>query len=284
MFRDGVDIGKGGCLSELDVASVDRELVGTRFAGCLRHFPSVGSTNSLAMAEAQAGARSGVWIADEQTAGRGRGGHRWHSAVGDGLYVSALIVPGLPATRALWISLATGLAARRAILEASGLQAEIRWPNDLLLNGRKCGGVLVESTILAAEGESTETMRYAVIGVGINVNHESFPDELREVATSLRMEAGREVARERLLVSLLRGLEDELGRLRAECAGGVTEEGLLMRFAAASSWVRGKRVRVGEADGYTGVTVGLNRDGFLLVQAEDGTKHPVLSGGVRELE
>ncbi len=284
MFRDGVDIGKGRCLSELDVASVDRELVGTRFAGCLRHFHSVGSTNSLAVAEAQAGARLGVWIADEQTAGRGRGGHRWHSAVGDGLYVSALIVPGLPATRALWISLATGLAARRAILEASGLQAEIRWPNDLLLNGRKCGGVLVESTILAAEGESTETMRYAVIGVGINVNHESFPDELREVATSLRMEAGREVARERLLVSLLRGLEDELGRLRAECAGGVTEEGLLMRFAAASSWVRGKRVRVGEADGYTGVTVGLNRDGFLLVQAEDGTKHTVLSGGVRELE
>ena len=97
--------------SSFDVAAVEAGIAGTEFAGCVMHFPSVGSTNALAMEAAQAGARGGVWVADEQTAGRGRGGHQWHSAAGDGLYVSALVTPALPMTTALWISLATGLAA-----------------------------------------------------------------------------------------------------------------------------------------------------------------------------
>ena len=125
-------------------------------------------------------------------------------------------------------------------------------------------------------------MRYAVIGVGLNVEHESFPEELREVATSLRMEAGPGVVRERLLVGLLRGLDEELAAVDAE-EQSEGESTLLERFASASTWVRGKRVRVGEADGYTGVTAGLSPDGFLLVDAADGTRRTVLSGGVREL-
>jgi len=279
-------------LSGLDVAAVDRAVAGTRFAGQMKHFPSLGSTNSLAIAEAQAGAREGVWIADEQTSGRGRGGHTWHSVAGDGLYVSVLVIPGVPAARALWISMATGLAARRAIAEASGLAADLRWPNDLMLHGRKCGGVLVESAI-AAGGEVAEGMRYAVIGVGINVNHAIFPEEMGGAATSLRMEAGREIAREQLLISLLRALDFELGSLQAEHSVARSRQemqaggGLLERFAAASSWVRGKRVRVGEMGGYTGVTAGLNRDGYLLVDAapgDGGERRTVLSGGVRELE
>ncbi len=239
----------------------------------------MGSTNTLALEAAQAGAREGVWIADEQTAGRGRGGHGWHSAAGEGVYVSALVEPQVSAQHAMWISLATSLAVRHAILEASGLTADIRWPNDLLLRGRKCAGILVESALPAAAGP--RGMRYAVIGVGLNANHESFPEELREVATSLRMEAGREIVRERLLASLLLGLDDELGRLQAEDLG---EGRMLARFAAASSWVMGKRVRVGEGDGYTGVTAGLDPNGFLRVTDDGGGERLVLSGGVRELK
>ena len=265
-----------------DLEAVLTGIAGTRFAGHVRHFPSVGSTNTLAVEAAQQGERDGVWVADEQTAGRGRGGHAWHSAAGEGLYVSAIVVPRVPARRALWISLATGLAAGRAIAEVSGLDVDIRWPNDLLLHGRKCGGILVESSLAAAGGGSNDAMRYVVIGIGLNVEHRGFPEELKDVATSLRLELGQNVSREQLLIALLLALHDELEKLDLEETGSFAEGGLLARFAEASSWVRGKRVKVGEADGYTGLTDGLNPDGFLRVQAEDGTERIVLSGGVRE--
>ena len=268
-------------MNGFDQASVERGIAGTRFAGKVRHFPSVGSTNSMAMEAAQDGVRGGVWVADEQTAGRGRGGHAWHSAMGEGLYVSALVTLRVAAARAMWVSLATGLAARAAIAEATDLTADIRWPNDLLLHGRKCGGILVESSISAGAGDEAG-LRYAVIGVGINMEHERFPEELAAVATSLRIEAGREIVRETLLIALLRGLDRELALLDASIATGSYD--LLDRFRIASTWVQGKRVRVGEGDGYTGVTAGLDANGFLRADAEDGTRRTVLSGGVRELK
>ncbi len=265
---------------ELETGDLDGGLTGTRFAGQVKHYASVGSTNTLAIEAAQRGARTGVWVADEQTAGRGRGGHAWHSAAGDGLYVSVLAVPHVSVARALWISLATALAVQAAIRATTGLKPDIRWPNDVLLRGRKCAGILVESAIAAASGEAEATMRYAVIGIGINVHHESFPEELRELATSLRMETGAEVRRQDLLLHLLRGLDEELGLLESGPSG---DRGLLERFAAASTWVQGKRVRVGETGGYTGVTAGLSSEGFLRIDADDGTERTVLSGGVREL-
>jgi BirA family biotin operon repressor/biotin-[acetyl-CoA-carboxylase] ligase len=259
-----------------DLAAVDAGIAGTAFAGRVLHLPSVGSTNALALGAAQSGARAGVWVADEQTAGRGRGGHGWHSAAGDGLYVSALVAPALPMTMALWLSLATGLAARTAIGEVVGARVDIRWPNDLLLHGRKCGGILVETAVDGA------MLRYAVIGVGINVNHALFPAELEALATSLRMESGGEISREALLIALLRALDDEIGLLVQEYRGAAAGTGLLERFTEASSWVRGKRVKVEEGGGYTGVTAGLDARGFLLVDGDDGVMRTVLSGGVRE--
>lgn len=260
----------------VDLAALDTAIAATAFAGQMQHFASVGSTNALALEAAQAGARVGAWVADEQTAGRGRGGHGWHSAAGDGLYVSALVAPPLPMTMALWLSLATGLAARAAILEVTGMTVDIRWPNDLLLHGRKCGGILVETAVEVA------MLRYAVIGIGINVNHAGFPAELEALATSLRMESGRVVSREALLGALLRALDKEIALLVQEHRGEIAGASLLERFAQASGWVRGKRVKVEEEGGYTGVTNGLDRRGFLLVDGDDGVMHTVLSGGVRE--
>src|ERR1700761_397208 len=129
-------------------AAVNAALVGTRFARRLQHFPCVGSTNAMLQEAAAQDAPEGtVFVADEQTAGRGRGGHSWHSSPGDGLYVSVLTKPSLPLNQALRISLATGLAAQTAIRETTGLAVDLRWPNDLLYDGRKCGGILVETAL-----------------------------------------------------------------------------------------------------------------------------------------
>jgi BirA family transcriptional regulator, biotin operon repressor / biotin---[acetyl-CoA-carboxylase] ligase len=271
-------------VTTFDLNAVEAGLAGTPFAGHLWHFASVTSTNSLALEAAQAGERSGVWIADEQTVGRGRGGHGWHSSAGDGLYVSALVTPpvALPMTRALWLSLASGLAAQAAIHEASGLDADIRWPNDLLLNSRKCGGILVETAVSPAGHIQPATLRYAVIGIGINVNHTIFPDEIASIATSLFRETNKTVSRETLLIALLRNLDEQIALLVHEHQNPSEDTGLLKRFTQASSWVRGKRVRVDERGGYTGVTSGLDARGFLRVDGDDGVQHTVLSGGVRE--
>jgi BirA family biotin operon repressor/biotin-[acetyl-CoA-carboxylase] ligase len=269
--------------SSFDVAAVETGIADTEFAGRVMHFVSVGSTNALAMEAAQAGARGGVWVADEQTAGRGRGGHQWHSAAGDGLYVSVLVTPPLPMTTALWISLATGLAAKAAIAETTALDVDIRWPNDLLVNGRKCGGILVETAMTPAAGDATAVLRYAVIGVGINLNHDQFPEELESLATSLRIACGVRVSREAVLAALLRTLDEEIRLLIRSARGTDNGSGLLERFAAASTWVKGKRVRVDEGGGYTGVTDGLDARGFLRVAGDDGVERTVLSGGVREI-
>ena len=254
-------------------------LVGTRFPARLHHFPTAESTNTLLFEAAANGAPEGaVYLADEQTVGRGRGGHAWHSAPGDGLYLSVLAKPALRLREALWISLATALAVQSAIKSTTGLSIDIRWPNDLLLpqpdgSGRKVGGILVEASVNPGEDAM---LRYAVIGIGLNINHESFPPELEAIATSLRLATGQPQSRNALLIAILRALDLELTQLEAH------DPDLLARFTAASTWVRGKRVHVPEQGGYTGITAGLDPRGYLLVNANDGTQRTVLSGGVRE--
>ena len=265
-----------------DLPSVAAALAGTTFAGQLQHLPSIGSTNVLALAAAQAGAAHGsVWVADEQTEGRGRSNHTWHSVAGDGLYVSVLLRPQMALVDALWLSLATGLAVQAAIANVTRLAPDIRWPNDLLIGNKKCGGVLVETSAIALQGDAPAKLRHAVVGVGINVNHQSFPSELETIATSLRRESGKPWAREQILIEILLALEKEIALLEAELRGTSTETVLLERFAASSSWVRGKWVRVEEDGGYTGVTDGLDARGLLRVTGDDGVLHTVLSGGVR---
>ena len=267
-----------------DLPTIAAALANTAFAHNLQHFPSAGSTNVLALEAAQSGAAHGsVWVADEQTAGRGRSDHKWHSPAGEGLYVSVLLRPRMALADALWLSLATALAAKAAITTVTGLVTDIRWPNDLLIGNRKCGGILVETSAVASQTDTPAMVRYAVLGVGINVNQQSFPAELQTLATSLLRESGRKWPRESILIEFLRALEREIASLEAELRGTPIAAGLLERFAAASSWVRGKHVRVEEAGGYTGVTNGLDARGFLRVAGNDGTLHTVLSGGVRAL-
>ena len=268
---------------EIDIEAARKALLGTRFAAVPMHFPTIGSTNTALLEAAANGAAEGtVYVADEQTAGRGRGGHTWHSEPGHGLYVSALAKPSLQLKDALLLSLATGLAVQQAVREVAAVALDIRWPNDLLLTNadgrtRKCGGILVET---AVEPGSDPWLRYAVIGVGLNVHHAAFPPQLAELATSLRLATDAALARTPLLIALLRALDLELAALERDPAAG--HASLLARFAEASSWVRGKRVHVPEQGGYTGCTSGLDSRGFLLVASDDGLQRTVLSGGVRE--
>jgi BirA family biotin operon repressor/biotin-[acetyl-CoA-carboxylase] ligase len=257
-----------------DLPALESALAATPFR--IRHFPAIHSTNTLAMQEAGEGAAHGtVYVADEQAAGRGRGDHAWHSAPGSGLYVSILLHPQLAPADVLWLSLAAGLAVHDAVWQVTALEADIRWPNDLLFGRRKFGGILTE---LNAE---VTRVRHAVVGIGVNVHQEQFPDELAPIATSLAIESGRHWPRQDLLLALLHFLDREMRALSASRRIDAAAESILERLGAHSSWVRGKRVTVEEEGGYSGVTDGLDARGFLRVRTAEGVR-TVYSGGVRE--
>jgi BirA family transcriptional regulator, biotin operon repressor / biotin---[acetyl-CoA-carboxylase] ligase len=228
------------------------------------------------MREAEQGQASGtVYLADEQTSGRGRGAHEWHSAAGSGLYVSILIRPKIAPADILWLSLAAGLAVQAAVRDVTSLTSDIRWPNDLLLSGRKLGGILTE---LNAE---VTRVRHAVIGIGLNVHQPSFPPGLASLATSLKIETGQDWSRQDLLLALLRHLNEELERLTTAYNLDAVTADIRSRLAANSTWIQGRPVIVTEADTFSGVTDGLDSRGFLRVRTPQGVR-TVLSGGVRE--
>src|SRR5271157_4803651 len=180
-------------------------LRGTIFDSRLHHFYKIGSTNTAAMAAAAEGAAEGsVFLAEEQTAGRGRGAHSWQSARSAGIYCSVVLRPALPPSEVLVLALAAGLAVRAAIEQVnSRVTADLKWPNDVLIDGRKICGILTEMN-----AEATR-VRYIVVGIGINVNQASFPRELEADATSLRMATSSERSRVELTAALLKSLDRE---------------------------------------------------------------------------
>lgn len=209
-------------------------------------FDSLGSTMIEARRDVQPGRIVG---AEEQTAGMGRHGRKWISEPGAGLYVSIVL-----ATKPIpVVMLALGLATRHAI--GCG---DLRWPNDVLLNGRKCAGVLAQ-----LEGNTI------IAGIGINVAQTEFPDDLETPATSLLLE-GITVSREDLLVALV----ESVGHYTR-----LSSDEILREFTNTSTYVSGKRVRV--ETGLEGVTCGLDPSGFLRLREDNGTVTTILAGGVR---
>ena len=246
---------------------------GTIFAKNIHHYYKTGSTNSEAMNAASEGAPEGsVFLAEEQLAGRGRGDHSWHSARSAGIYCSVVLRPEMPPSDALLLSLAAGLAVRAAVAEVAQLPVDLKWPNDLLLGGKKFCGILTEMN-----AEATR-VRHLVVGVGINVNQAKLPAELREIGTSLKIETRTEWSRVELCAALLKSLDREY---RALLTGGAEARGsVLKRFEENSSSARGRRVRVEDVAGLEGVTEGLDARGFLQVRTTHGLR-TVLSGTVR---
>jgi BirA family biotin operon repressor/biotin-[acetyl-CoA-carboxylase] ligase len=259
-----------------DLSALEAELSGTIYAGKLRFSPVTGSTNTDAMTAARNGAPHGsVFFADEQRAGRGRGDHSWHSAAGEGLYASVLLRPQLSPAFLPLVPLAAGLAAADAIHAVTGLDIDLRWPNDLLIGARKAGGILVE-----AQSESN-AIAFVVVGIGINVHQREFQPGLATPATSLDIELGhvfgQRTSRPALLVRLLKSLEREALGLLDPAA----REAISARVEAASSWARGREVEVHGPRQYTGITEGLDEHGFLLVRTAGGLVQ-VQTGGIRE--
>src|SRR5208337_1599069 len=175
-------------------------------------------TNHVAMELGYAGEPEGaVVLAEEQTAGRGRAGRSWHSERGTGIYITLLLRPKLSPVQAPLLTMLAGLSARAAIQAQTGLSAELKWPNDLLLGGAKLGGILTEM-----HAEPT-AVRFVVIGLGININQEKFPAEIASLATSLRKESGKFHSRLELLVRLLTQFESDYNRFLHEGAAFVVE-------------------------------------------------------------
>ena len=248
-------------------------LRGTIFEPHLHHFYKIGSTNTAAMASAAEDAPEGTaFLAEEQTAGRGRGANTWQSPRSTGIYCSAVLRPPLPPAEVLMLSLTAGLAVQAAIQQAdSRIRADLKWPNDILIDGKKVCGILTEMN-----AEATR-VRYVVVGVGINVNQASFPKELQ--ATSLRLVTGSEWSRVELAAALLKSLDREYRQFVQEPDARAS---ILRRFAENSSWLHGKRVRIEEnGSAFDGTTEGLDTRGFLQVRAAHGLQ-TVFSGTVRE--
>jgi BirA family biotin operon repressor/biotin-[acetyl-CoA-carboxylase] ligase len=154
----------------------------------------------------------------------------------------------------------------------TGLAVDLKWPNDLLIQGKKVGGILTE--MHAEPGQ----VRFVIVGIGLNVNQEKFPGELANIATSLRTETGKTQSRMELLVRLLREFENDYNRFLHEGVASV-----VARFEAISSYAKGKRVRVTNGtDSYVGTTAGLGPEGLLQVEREDGRITAVISGDVTE--
>lgn len=263
---------------------IDPLIQNTIFSGHIRHYSSINSTNTAGVQAAHAGALEGTALfAEEQTAGHGRGGHSWHSAPSTGIYVSVILRPRLAPADVLALSLMAGLATAAAVEEITGLCPDLRWPNDLMLPHRKHanqGQAVLQRKfvgILTEASAEASTVRHAVIGIGINVNQPEFPDDLKDLATSLRIESGREWPRVEIAAALLRALDREYRQLNetGRC------ERLFRRFEESSSYAVGLRVHVDEGPGYTGVTEGLDSRGLLMVRTDDGRLKTVLSGGVR---
>ncbi len=259
---------------DLLLPEIVRPLVrGTVFHAHLHHFYKIGSTNTAAMAAAAEGAPEGtVLLAEEQTAGRGRGANSWQSPRSTGIYCSAILRPALPPSDVLILSLAAGLAVQTAIRDVdSRVELDLKWPNDLLIGGKKVCGILAEMN-----AEATR-VRYIVVGIGINVNQNSFPRELG--ATSLQLTTGSEWSRVELVGALLKSLDREYRQVAGDPDA---KESILRRFAENSSWVLGKRVRIEEnGSAFEGTTEGLDPRGFLQVRTPYGVQ-TVLSGTVRE--
>lgn len=256
------------------------------FAGLLRYFDTVGLTNDVAARLADAGAPHGTTVvAVAQERGRGRMGRTWFSPPGSGLYASVVVRPGDLAEApgraggqpthlglASSVTLTAGVAIADAIRRVSGLQVEIKWPNDLVMDRRKLCGILAEAAAGAAGLDSI------VLGFGVNLGVASYPPDLAGRATSIEEELGRPVDPHPLLAEILAALSETL----AAAAEGL--DSMLRRWRALSPSSSGARVEVlaGEGRWDPARTAGIDRDGALLV-TRAGTIHRVIAGEVRWL-
>ena len=226
---------------------------------------SLPSTMDVASAMVHEGARHGVVVvADEQTAGRGRRGATWQSPSGAGLYLSFVARPRTPSAISL-VTLAAGVAVREGIQGSTGLAADLKWPNDLIVGKRKLAGILAEGVGIGSASPAV------IIGVGVNVQPAAYSPDVAARATSIEGELGKPVDRDQLFATILISLWDRLAMLEQKPGD------ILQAWRAASPNAAGTRV---EWDGKHGVTAGIDEDGALLVTTNAGVER-IIAGELR---
>jgi BirA family biotin operon repressor/biotin-[acetyl-CoA-carboxylase] ligase len=235
-------------------------------------FEETTSTNDVAEKLARDGVKEGaVVFAESQTKGRGRLGRAWMSPTRKGLWFSVLLRPNVQPQETTQLTVISATALRRAIKNFTGLTAEIKWPNDLLLGGKKTAGILTE---MSAE---LDRVRHVILGIGVDVNQDAagFPPELRKIATSLKLESGVEISRAGLAVEILRELDLDYARIGAGKFSEIADEW----EAACVTIGRDVAVHVGERR-FRGHAESLDDDGALLVRTEHGHLERVIGGDV----
>ena len=253
---------------------IRKELGESEIGRVLVHHFRTASTNTEAVYLAQEGAAHGtVVVAEEQTAGRGRLGRTWYSEKSSGIYLSVILRPPFSPSAAPILTLMAGVAAQQTLSAITGLGVDIRWPNDLLVNGKKVAGILTEMN--AELGR----LHAVVLGIGINVNHREMPSSLKPTATSLRIESQRPWSRVQICVALLKDLTSYYHLLLEKGSGAIAE-----RWAAASSYAEGKRIRIvtPEAESLA-TTIGLDPSGALRVRYDDLHEEALVAGEIAEV-
>ncbi len=266
---------KGYRLStDSDVLSVDelsQEICGSWAGKHLVVLKTVDSTNLEARRQAEDGAPHGTLVlAENQTAGKGRRGRFWESPEGTGIWMSLLLRPDFEPVHASMLTLLAAMAVVKGIRQATGLSCQIKWPNDIVLNGKKICGILTEMST------EEDCIRYVVVGIGINANLEGFPEELKEKGTSLLLESGKPVRRAKLAAAVLSVWEDYYEEFLK-----TLDFSSLMEEYNEHLVNRDRQVTVLAPGGaWQGISMGINREGELLVRRTDGTVEAVMSGEV----
>ena len=236
------------------------------------YFDVTGSTNDDCIRLLQEGAQHGiVVVAGEQRSGKGRRGRTWSSPPGEAVYMSLGLRPEILPDRAPMLTLVMALSVVRALEEVTGMHDfGIKWPNDIVINGRKVCGILTEMRL------AKESIDCVVIGVGINLNQREFAPELTETATSLIMECGRRFDCEQVIEAVLANFEIYYKKFAEKC-----DMSTIMGEYVEKMINRDREVRVLDPHGeYTAVARGINEMGELLVEKEDGTREAVYAGEV----
>lgn len=236
------------------------------------YYDTVDTTQKVANELANTtGVEGTIVVADTQTAGKGRLARQWSSAKGKGIWMSIILKPNIPIHQAPKLTLITAVAVAQGIQATTGIKPHIKWPNDLLLNGKKIVGILTE---MQAEADGIHSV---VIGVGINCNQlvEDFTPELKDIATSLLVEGGEAVSREELICSVLQHLEELYQTFQQE---GFAEIKKLWESFAINM---GKTITATTAQGrITGIALGITEDGVLLLKDESGKVHSIYSADI----
>ena len=236
----------------------------------LGYIQIIDSTNLQAKRLARQGAEDGtVIVAEQQTNGKGRLGRQWCSPKGTGLYFSILLRPQILPAQVAGVTLATGLAVCKAVRKYTGLNALIKWPNDVIICNKKVCGILTE---MVAQADKIE---YVVVGVGINVNTANFDDEIAYKATSLAKESGKTINREEFLSIVLQEIERGIDSYLSNPDGSISNE--YVDLCATL----GRQVTVNRVNStFTGIARTVTKSGDLVVQTSDGRTVPVNSGEV----